>query len=63
MAKAESGCEVLSDDGKTAKFRTKCDHCGAAGERTWTVSVKCGVTEHPFTCRKCGKKSPVKYHG
>ena len=54
---------IFKDDGKSATFRTKCNHCGASGDRTWVVSVKCTTRENPFTCRKCNKKSPITYQG
>jgi hypothetical protein len=58
--KAESGCEILSDDGNgRVAYTLKCNHCGATDRSTRHDTVSGRNVKGPHRCAKCGKQSDV----
>jgi hypothetical protein len=58
--KAESGCEILSDDGKGGvKYTHKCNHCGAKDGSTIPTTVSLRNVQLSFRCTRCNKQSEV----
>jgi hypothetical protein len=58
--KAESGCEILTDNGNgKVTYTLKCNHCGAKDGSTRPDHVGSRNVKQPYRCRKCGKQSDV----
>lgn len=62
-ASAGKGAVILSQDGKTVKFRGKCTTCGREESSYKSIPIPRGTTRAGFFCTKCRKRRDVEIHG
>jgi hypothetical protein len=62
-ATAGKGALILSQDGKTVKFKGKCTTCGREETSYKSIPIPRGTTRAGFFCTKCRKRRDVEIHG
>ena len=62
-ASAGKGAVLLSQDGKTVKYKGKCTVCGHEDASYKSIPIPRGTTRLGFFCTKCRKRRDVEIHG
>lgn len=62
-ARAGKGALIVSQDGKTVKFRMKCTVCGREDSSWKSIQIPHGVHRASFYCTNCRKKRDAEVHG
>jgi hypothetical protein len=62
-ARAGKGALIVSQDGKTVKFRMKCTVCGREDSSWKSIQIPHGVHRASFYCTTCRKKRDAEVHG
>jgi len=57
------GGMLLSQDGRVAQVRKKCDHCKHEDTTRSTILIRNGVTRSAYFCPKCRKTTQVEVRG
>jgi len=57
------GAILLSQDGKTVKYKGKCSVCGREDTSYKSIPIPRGTTRVGFFCSKCRKRREVEIHG
>ena len=62
-ASAGKGAILLSQDGKTVKYKGKCTTCGREDSSYKSIPIPRGTARLGFFCAKCRKRREVEIHG
>ncbi|HEX3150630.1 MAG TPA: DUF4339 domain-containing protein [Gemmataceae bacterium] len=62
-AVAGKATSIIGQDGKTVKFRMKCDLCGRDDASFKTIPIPHGTARASFYCKKCRKRRDGEIHG
>jgi hypothetical protein len=62
-ATAGAGAVILSQDGKTVKYRGKCTTCGREDTSWKSIAIPRGTARASFFCAKCRKRRDVEIYG
>jgi hypothetical protein len=62
-ASVGKGAVILSQDGKTVKYRGKCTTCGREDSSWKSIPIPRGTVRAGFFCAKCRKRRDVEIHG
>lgn len=62
-ATAGKGAVIMSQDGKTVKYRGKCTTCGREDSSYKSIPIPRGTIRAGFFCTKCRKRRDVEIHG
>jgi hypothetical protein len=57
------GAIILSQDGKTVKYKGKCTICGREESSYKSIPIPRGTARVGFFCAKCRKRRDVEIHG
>lgn len=57
------GAIILSQDGKTVKYKGKCTVCGREDSSYKSIPIPRGTARAGFFCSKCRKRRDVEIHG
>jgi GYF domain 2 len=62
-ATAGKSTSIMGQDGKTVKFRMKCEVCGRDDASFKTIPIPHGTARASFYCKKCRKRRDCEIHG